>query len=112
MSDTPRTQNAFAIANLHTTKRMKSIYDEMAKLESELYDARKKATTAWSDNLILDSKNRQLERELAEARKQRDTLAEALLPFSKMMGGHMFLNFNYIIKAEQAIATVKGGSHE
>jgi hypothetical protein len=36
MSDTPRTQNAFAIANLHENKRMKPIYDEMAKLEREL----------------------------------------------------------------------------
>ena len=40
MSDTPRTQNAFAIANLHQNKRMKAIYDEMAKLERELADAR------------------------------------------------------------------------
>jgi len=38
MSDTPRTQNAFAIANLHENKRMKPIYDEMAKLERELAD--------------------------------------------------------------------------
>jgi hypothetical protein len=36
MSHTPRTQNAFAIANLHENKRMKSVYDEMAKLEREL----------------------------------------------------------------------------
>lgn len=43
-------------------------------------------------------------REFSILVKQRDTLAEALLPFSKMMGGHMFLNFDYIIKAEQALA--------
>ena len=70
----------------------------------------KESNGQWSYALVDTCK--QLERELAEARKQRDTLAEALLPFSKMMGGHMFLNFNYIIKAEQALAAVKGGSHE
>ena len=40
MSDTPRTQNAFAIANLHDNKRMKAIYDEMSQLERELAVAR------------------------------------------------------------------------
>jgi predicted nucleic acid-binding Zn-ribbon protein len=114
MSDTPRTQNAFAIANLHTTKRMKSIYDEMAKLESELYDARKKATTAWSDNLILDSKNRQLERELAEAREQRDG-AFSLIDYAGELLGvpkqeHKSAHGFKILQAIKELAAMKGNS--
>jgi exonuclease VII large subunit len=60
-------------------------YEDAAQLEHELNqckreleDARERATTAWSDNLILDSRNRQLERELADMTKQRDALADAL----------------------------------
>jgi predicted nucleic acid-binding Zn-ribbon protein len=52
-------------------------YEDAAQLEHELNqckreleDARERATTAWSDNLILDSRNRQLERELAEANRR------------------------------------------
>ena len=43
-------------------------------MQRELAEAREKATTAWSDNLILDSRNRQLERELSEAREEIEML--------------------------------------
>jgi len=79
MSDTPRTQNAFAIANLHQNKRMKAIHDEMC----------------------------QLERELAYARKQRDTLAAA----AKMFLGSK-APFPDPRPLRSAIAAVKGGSDE
>jgi regulator of replication initiation timing len=56
-------------------------YEDAAQLEHELNqckreleDARERATTAWSDNLILDSRNRQLERELSEAREEIEML--------------------------------------
>jgi hypothetical protein len=48
------------------------------QLEYQLADAKEKATTAWSDNLILDSRNRQLERELAEAKQKEVTLTNTI----------------------------------
>jgi hypothetical protein len=87
MSDAPRTQNAFAIANLHQNKRMKAIHDEMC----------------------------QLERELAEARKQRDTLAEALKLFPEGLhladerGPCLCSHCEAVRTREKALAAVKGG---
>jgi hypothetical protein len=50
---------------------------------------------------------KQLERELAAVTEQRDRLAEALRPFSKMMGGHMFLRYDLVMDAKEALAAVK-----
>jgi hypothetical protein len=47
-------------------------------LQRELAEAKEKATTAWSDNLILDSRNRQLERELSDMTQRRDELLASL----------------------------------
>ncbi len=65
MSDTPRTDEAIRNSDGQWSYGLRETCE---KLERELADAKEKATTAWSDNLILDSRNRQLERELAEAR--------------------------------------------
>jgi chromosome segregation ATPase len=105
MSDTPRTDaiTRRAVDDTGCLTNPQALWDGLEQLERELAEAREKATTAWSDNLILDSRNRQLERELSEAREeiemlqirsaaasmhhahnmdevkqQRDTLAEAL----------------------------------
>jgi len=43
---------------------------------------------------------------------QRDRLVEALRPFAKMMGGHMFLNYDFVKAASEALAAVEGGSDE
>jgi len=57
---------------------------------------------------------RQLERELAEARKQRDTLAEAL----EMVATHTYADgqcdngYSPQYVAKQALAAAKGGQHE
>ena len=84
MSDTPRTESAFAIANLHENKRMKPIYDEMC----------------------------QLEREHAKARRQLYMMAVALREIMEdYVCGGCIANTT-MEKAEQALAAVKGGSHE
>jgi len=41
-----------------------------------------------------------------DAERQRDRLAEALYPFSQMMGGHMFLGYEYVKKAHEAIQSL------
>jgi hypothetical protein len=134
MSDTPRTDEQEYYYSNHDSCAGESLYrviddrdvtwdDQYSgfsvtsnfarQLERELAEAREKATTAWSDNLILDSRNRQLERELGEAReeiemlqirsaaasmhhahnmddviKQRDTLADALKLCEKHLEKH------------------------
>ena len=100
MSDTPRTDElrdklARLGWNPHKDKPVADLFVEMEKLE----------------------------RELAEARKQRDTLAEALsmygLPYSDDDLEHMAQNpspYTHEAKRElirrKALAAVKGGSHE
>lgn len=76
MSDTPRTDALPRIRQAGETEYVP--IDDCRQIERELTDAKEKATTAWSDNLILDSQNRKLERELAKARKQRDIAIEAI----------------------------------
>jgi hypothetical protein len=90
-------------------------------MQRELAEAREKATTAWSDNLILDSRNRQLERELAEARVQRDTLKNAIKEMASQKLVIEMDDFDmdradwqgaYDEFIKKARAAVKGGSHE
>ncbi len=47
--------------------------------------------------------------ELAEAREQRDTLAEAMAEYMNYHMRHGFVTTTEILKAEQALAAVKGG---
>jgi hypothetical protein len=44
--------------------------------------------------------------EYDQAIEQRDRLAEALYPFSQMMGGHMFLGYEYVKKAHEALQSL------
>ena len=53
--------------------------------------------------------SRQLERELAEARKQRDTLAEALERLEKTAGQSALWDDPVRHNARKALAAVKGG---
>lgn len=110
----------------------------VAKLERELAEAKEKATTAWSDNLILDSQNRQLEREIAETREeidmlqirhgatmlchqaqidelteQRDTLEEALrVTWEDIDHLKYWMPLPCRAKSQLALASVKGGSND
>jgi hypothetical protein len=43
---------------------------------------------------------------LVRLKEQLDRLAEALYPFSQMMGGHMFLGYEYVKKAHEALQSL------
>ena len=99
MSDTPRTD-------------AETWRDEMDHVDTDY-------TFAQSVTVSADFA-RQLERELAEARKQRDTLAEALrkcVLWAECMSMRCErdrdnINWSYLNDAREALAAVKGGSHE
>jgi len=57
---------------------------EKGNLSDQLAEAREKVTTAWTENIILDSRNRQLERELAEARKENKKLIADMILHERM----------------------------
>jgi hypothetical protein len=65
-------------------------------------------------NVVHEDVCRQLERELAEAREQRDTLAEAL----EMVATHTYADgqcdngYSPQYVAKQILATLKGGSND
>ena len=109
MSETPRTQNAFAIANLHENKRMKAIYDEMAKLERELAEARK------------DAANQRSLADMALAHRdaiitERDTLEEAAQAVVDRWDAPTWKDLEPTAKfmnaLREALAAVKGGQNE
>ena len=99
---------------------------EKGNLSDQLAEAREKVTTAWTENIILDSRNRQLELELAEAREdaanqrrladmalahrdmiieERDTLVDAVDEFLSQI-------VSPLAPLRQALAAVKGGDDE
>jgi chromosome segregation ATPase len=116
VSETPRTQNAFAIANLHENKRMKPIYDEMAKLERELAKAineisglKEAVNLAESEWDEARSDRDAYYRELVEARRQRDALAEAANKYTIEHAVRGAVSTATIDQLEQSLAAVKGG---
>ena len=139
MSDTPRTQNAFAIANIHESKRMKPIYDEMCQLERELAEAReiaemqKETMRQMREKYGIGERNvmRELKQEIENLNKiidaatnsanashlraieyqsQRDMLAEALRGMLDLWDKVSgTYTFCAVEQSEQALAAVKGG---
>ena len=88
------------------------ITDELAKEFAGKRVSSKEAGAVW--NLCRD-----LERELEEARKQRDTLAEACRKLMKVVGAPDTNEWQEIeecdaayLAGKKALAPVKGGQHE
>ncbi len=73
-------------------------------------------TRAWRDATDLELQQQeqieQLERELDKARKQRDTLVEAMTEYMNLHIQHGFVTTAETIKAWQALVAVKGGLHD
>jgi len=67
-------------------------------------------STVYQGELVHADFARQLERELAEAREQRDTLAEACRKIDDILPSGT--TNSILIEFRAALSAVKGGSHE
>ena len=80
------------------------------KLERERDEAikqRESSALDWSNQIKnADLRVSRMKRELTAVTEQRDTLAEALRPFSKMMGGHTYLGYDQVIAAKKALPSL------
>ena len=109
---TPRTDKAVQESNGQWSFAMRNLCIQM---ECELTEAQDKIEELVETGLTQMDKERSLKRELAEARKQRDTLAEALEKieqYKPISENRFAIRSEFYWLAHKALAAVKGGNNE